>query len=147
MEKGRTLNGMRIFWKLLTNNFGWKLASLGISYLLWLTLVAQPEMSTVKTLPVLYKNLPQGAALATGTPEAVHVELRGTQTALSGSNLADAMLTLDLDGVPPNTPHTFEIAGAHLKLPQGVQFVRADPPQLSVRLTLLPAKPDNLSKR
>ena len=134
---------MRSLWKLLTRNFGWKAASLGVSYLLWLTLVAQPEMSTVKTVPVLYKNLPQGAALATGTPEMVHVELRGTQSALSGGNLADAMLTLDLNGVPPDAPRTFEIAPVHLKLPQGVQFVRADPPQLSVRLTSLSAKPDN----
>ena len=134
---------MRTLWKMLTNNLGWKIASVAVSYLLWLTLVAQPEMSTVKTLPVLYKNLPPGSGLDTGAPELVHVELRGTQSALAGGNLADAILTLDLDGVPSGSPRTFTVSPSQLKLPQGVQFVRADPQELSVKLTSIPPRPDN----
>jgi hypothetical protein len=134
---------MRLLWKLATHNLGWKILALGVSYLLWLTLVAQPELSTVKSLPVLYKNLPPGASLAGGAPEMVRVELRGTQSSLSSGNLSDSVLTLDLDGVAAGATHTFAIEQSELKLPQSVQFIRADPPQIQVKLTPLAAKPDN----
>ncbi len=128
---------------MVTNNFGWKAGSLFVSYLLWLTLVAQPELSTVKSLPVVYKNLPPGTALASGAPETVHVELRGTHSSLAPSNLADAMVTLDLEGSTPQAAHTFTIVPTEIRLPQGVQFVRSDPAEVLVRLTALPAKPEN----
>jgi hypothetical protein len=130
-------------WKLITRNLGWKLGSLALSYLLWLTLVAQPEMTTVQTLPVLYKNLPTGTTLAPGMPEMVHVELRGTSSMLTRGNLSEAMITLDLDGTSPENLRIFPVSAAELKLPQGVTFVRADPGELSVKLTSLIPKSDN----
>jgi YbbR-like protein len=129
--------------RLVTHNLGWKIGSLALSYLLWLTLVAQPEMTTVQTLPVLYKNLPTGLALGPGTPETVHVELRGTSNVLSRDNLSEAMVTLDLDGTVIESARTFPVSSAEMKLPQGVTFVRADPAELSVKLTSLIPKPDN----
>ena len=50
----------------VTNNLGWKLGSLAFAFLLWLTVVAQPEMTTIQTVPVLYKNIRSDLVLTTG---------------------------------------------------------------------------------
>jgi len=127
----------------LTNNLGWKVGSLLFAFLLWLTVVAQPEMTTIQSVPVLYKNIRPDLVLATGAPEIVHVELRGIASALSRGNLSDAELTLDLEGAGAAAPRTFNLSSNELSLPQGVTFVRAMPPQVVVRLTTLKTKPDN----
>ena len=127
----------------LTNNLGWKLGSLIFAFLLWLTVVAQPEMTTIQTVPVLYKNIRPDLTLLPGAPEVVHVELRGIATTLSRGNLSDALVTLDLDGTDAAAPRTFRLSANELRLPQGVTFVRAMPPEVAVRLTTLKAKPDN----
>jgi hypothetical protein len=129
--------------RLITHNFLWKLGSLVFAFLLWLTVVAQPEMTTIQTIPVLFKNIRPDLALVPGAPEAVHIELRGTGSALSRGNLAEALVTLDLEGTDTSGPRIFTLATTDLRLPQGVTFIRAIPPQVIVRLTPLTAKPDN----
>jgi YbbR domain-containing protein len=133
----------RSFLRRITHNLGWKLGSLVFAFLLWLTVVAQPEMTTIQTVPVLYKNIGSDVALVPGAPEVVHVELRGTSSALSRANLAEAMVTLDLEGAGTAAARTFTLSPNELKLPDGVIFVRAIPAQVAVRLTGLKAKPDN----
>lgn len=125
------------------HNFWWKLGSLVFASLLWLTVVAQPEMTTIQTIPVLFKNMRPDLALVPGAPEVVHVELRGIASALSRENLAEALVTLDLEGTDTSGPRTFTLSSTEMRLPQGVTFVRAIPPQVSVRLTALKTKPDN----
>jgi YbbR domain-containing protein len=127
----------------LTNNLGWKLGSLAFAFLLWLTVVAQPEMTTVQTVPVLYKNIRPDLALSSGAPQEVHVELRGIATTLSRGNLSDAVVTLDLAETGASAPRTFHLSANELRLPQGITFVRAMPPEVVVRLTTLKTKPDN----
>ena len=126
-----------------THSIGWKLGSLVFAFLLWLTVVAQPEMTTIQTIPVLYKNMRPDLALVPGAPEVVHVELRGTASALSRGNLAEALVTLDLEATDPSAARTFTLSSTDLRLPQGVTFVRAIPSQVAVRLTALKAKPEN----
>jgi YbbR-like protein len=127
----------------LTNNLGWKLGSLIFAFLLWLTVVAQPEMTTIQTVPVLYKNIRPDLVLATGSPEEVRVELRGIASTLSRGNLSEAVVTLDLEGTDASAPRTFTLSPNELSVPQGVTFARAMPPQVVVRLTTLKIKPDN----
>jgi len=129
--------------RFFTHNVGWKLGSLVFALLLWLTVVAQPEMTTIQTIPVLFKNMRPDLALVPGAPEVVHVELRGTASALSRGNLAEALVTLDLEGTDPSAPRTFVLSSNEMRLPQGVSFVRAIPSQVAVRLTPLRTKPDN----
>jgi YbbR domain-containing protein len=129
--------------RLVTHNLGWKIGSLLFAFLLWLTVVAQPEMTTIQTLPVLYKNIRPDLALVPGAPETVHVELRGTGTLLSRGNLAEALVTLDLEGADTTSPRTFMLSANEVRLPQGVVFVRAMPSQVAVKLTALKAKPEN----
>jgi hypothetical protein len=127
----------------ITHNFWWKLGSLVFAFLLWLTVVAQPEMTTIQTIPVLFKNIRPDLALVPGAPEVVHVELRGTASALSRGNLSEALVTLDLEGTDTSSPRTFTLSTNELRLPPGVTFVRSIPSQVAVRLTALKTKPDN----
>ena len=138
-----TLDMKASLLRLVTHNLGWKIGSLVFAFLLWLTLVAQPEMTTIQTLPVLYKNIRPDLALVPGAPEIVHVELRGTGSALSRGNLAEALVTLDLDGTDTTAPRTFTLSANEVRLPQGVTFVRAMPPQVAVKLAVLKAKAEN----
>lgn len=129
--------------RLVTHNLGWKIGSLVFAFLLWLTIVAQPEVTTIQTLPVLYKNLRPDLALVPGAPETVHVELRGTASELSRGNLAEALVTLDLEGAGTASPRIFTLSANEVRLPQGVTFVRSMPPQVAVKLTVLKVKPEN----
>src|SRR5262249_34941643 len=136
----------RTAWRWITHNLGWKLLSLIVSILLWLTVVAQPEMSTLQTLPVLYKNVKPDLVLVPGSPEVVRVEVRGPSSELSRANLAEAVVVLDLTGADEGSAPVFFLGPEHVRLPQGVTFVRATPSEVAVRLTPLNPKSDNRVK-
>lgn len=129
--------------RLVTHNILWKLGSLVFAFLLWLTVVAQPDLTTIQSVPVLFKNIRPDLVLVPGAPESVHVELRGTASELARGNLADAMVTLDLEGADASAPRTFSLSSNEVRLPQGVTFVRAVPPRVTVRLTALKTNADN----
>jgi YbbR-like protein len=130
-------------WRWLTHNIGWKLLSVAMSFLLWMTVVGQPDMTTLQALPVLYRNLRPDLALVPGAPEVVHVELRGTASALSRTNLAEAMVLLDLNGLDQASNPTFTLSANEVHLPQGVAFVRSTPATIAVKLTPVQPKTEN----
>jgi hypothetical protein len=129
--------------RLLTHNLQWKLLSVAVSFLLWLAVVAQPEVATLLTVPVLYKNIRPDLSLAPGCTEMIRVELHGTPAKLSRANLSEATVTLDLNGMGQMSTAAFPLTSDNLHLPQGVTFVRAIPAQISVKLTPLNAKLEN----
>lgn len=119
-----------MLWRRLTHNLGWKLASLVLAVLLWFAVVGEPELVTLQSVPVLYRNLPRGLLLLSDAPESVRVELRGPSGRLSQAILSQVFVALDLSNVAGPGEQTFTLSSTEFSLPQGIAFLRAVPSQL-----------------
>lgn len=120
-------------WRRLTNNIGWKLMSLFVAFALWLAVAGEPELVAIRSVPVLYRNLPRTLLLLSDAPDQVGVELRGSSGRLTRDMLSSAFSSLDLAGVVSPGDQTFTLSAADFTLPQGVRFVRAVPSQVRLR--------------
>jgi len=119
-------------WRRLTHNLGWKLISLALSIVLWYVVVGEPELVTIQSVPLLYRNLPRQLILLSDSPSDVRAELRGPAGRLTRSTLSDVFAALDLAGISGPGMQTFTLSEADFNLPQGVAFLRAVPSQVTL---------------
>jgi len=126
-------------WRALTDNLGWKLLSVFLAVLLWIAVEGEPELVTVQTVPVFYRNVEPTLALVSSPPNSVRLELRGPSDVLGRDNLSSVAVLLDLAGQTEPGEKTFPISRANVTLPAGVNFVRSDPSELKLHLDLAPA--------
>jgi len=124
---------MRV-WRMLTRNLGWKLLAVALAVLLWIAVEGEPELITVQSVPVYYRNVEPVLALVSNPPAAVRLELRGPSDVLGRDNLSKVAVLLDLADVTEPGERTFAISRGNVSLPVGVSFVRSDPPELKLRL-------------
>jgi hypothetical protein len=125
---------MRNVWRVLTNNLGWKLLSVLLAVLLWIAVEGEPELVTVQSVPIFYRNVEPTLALVANPPVNVRLELRGPSDVLGRDSLAGVALLLDLAGQTEPGEKAFPISQANVTLPAGVRFVRSDPPELKLHL-------------
>src|SRR6202035_728490 len=114
---------MRTVWRMLTSNLGWKLLSVAMAVLLWIAVEGEPELVTVQSVPVFYRNVEPALALVANPPPTVRLELRGPSDVLGRDNLANVSLELDLAGQTEPGERVFPISRANVTLPAGVNFV------------------------
>jgi hypothetical protein len=125
---------MKPVWRALTNNLGWKLLSVLLAVLLWIFVEGEPELVTVQTVPVFYRNVESTLALVASPPATVRLELRGPSDVVGRENLSNIAVLLDLAGVIEPGEKVFPISRATITLPAGVNFVRSDPSELKLHL-------------
>jgi len=61
----------------IIKNPGWRLLSLVLAVIIWMNVATEPEMSTFISLPVQFKDPPNGIEVSTRTVESVQVEANG----------------------------------------------------------------------
>jgi len=130
---------VRTVWRVLTRNLGWKLLSVAMAVLLWIAVEGEPELVTVQTVPVFYRNVDPSMALVASPSPTVRVELRGPSDVLGRDNLSTVSVLLDLAGVTQPGERVFPISHTNVSLPSGVNFVRSDPAELKLHLDRAPA--------
>lgn len=118
----------------ITDNWGLKLLSLIVAILLWLATVGEPESATVIAVPVQYRNIPTNLEVSSEMRESAYVEVRGPSGRLSGSSLANTVVVVDLASQSRPGERTYSIQAENVRLPSGVQFLRAVPAQIRIRL-------------
>jgi YbbR domain-containing protein len=114
----------------ITRHFGWKAASLLLAMLLWFAIEGAPELVTIQTVPILYRNLKSGLILTSDAPENVRAELRGSSVKLAQSALSEVSMALDLTDVTGPGERTYTLSSSNFTLPQGVSFLRVIPSQV-----------------
>jgi YbbR domain-containing protein len=122
--------------RLLFENFGWKVLSLGIAFAIWVLVASEPELSTFQTVRLEYKNLPEDLEIGSDPVESVVLELRGPSGALRG--LGDGIrpsVIVDMSAVQPGQ-HTFPIGPGNVKVARRIRVVRAIPSE--VRMSFEP---------
>ncbi|MCS7024021.1 MAG: CdaR family protein [Bryobacteraceae bacterium] len=115
-----------------TENLGLKLLSLAVALLLWLALVGEPNTTSAIVVPVQYHNLPKDLEISSEFVHSAYVEVRGTRARLA--TLGNAVVVIDLAGQTQPGERTFPILGSNVNLPPGVEFLRAIPSQIRLRL-------------
>jgi len=116
--------------RFLTENIGWKLLSLMAAFFIWVNIANEPELSTILSAPVEYKNYPKDLEISSGIVESIDVEAHGPAGLLrdlSGSHLA---AIVDFSSVRSAGERTFTLTSAEVNLPRGIQLIRIIPAQL-----------------
>lgn len=119
--------------KFITENLGWKLLSLFISLALWLTFVADEELVMPISAQIQLRRMPEGLEVSSPIPERVFIEVRASSRKLEDEALHRTPVIIDLSEVQEPGTRTFTITRSSVKLPQGVEFLRAIPSQLRLR--------------
>jgi hypothetical protein len=112
-------------------NFGWKVLSLALAVALWALVASEPELGTIATVPLEYKNLPEDLEIASDPVSTVALDVRGPSGELRGigeGGIHPAVI-LDMSSVQPGW-RTFNIGNGAIKLPRGVRLMRANPSQV-----------------
>ena len=114
-----------------TKNVGWKLLSLAAAFLLWMAVASEPELSTFVSVPVGYKNLSPDMELNSDIAESVFLEVRGPSGELRSlpESRRRYAIILDMGNVGAGQ-HTFRIDGSSVRLPRGIELLRAIPAQI-----------------
>ena len=116
---------------LVFQNFWWKVLSLAIAFAIWAMVASEPEMETSVSVPLEYRDLPDGVEISDVIPSSntVSLELRGPSGELRSLGQNGGLrpgVVLDMAGVRPGQ-HTFTIGMGDVKLPHGVRLVWARP--------------------
>lgn len=117
----------------LTANFGWKLLSVGIAFVLWAIMGRQSEMEMNVSAPVQYRNIPDDLEISSEIPERVNLEIRGPSDRLTSAYLSTASVELDFSALHAPGERTFNIDARHTRLPLGISLTRAVPSQIRLR--------------
>jgi YbbR domain-containing protein len=125
-------------WK--PKHLGWKLGSLLLAVLLWIAISGQPDAVTQREIPLLFRNLPGDLLITGDPPQSVRIELRGAESRLTSTTLAETVAVFDLSGVHDPSEQTFTVSTTNLNLPEDVAFLRAVPSQFRLRFARLKSK-------
>src|ERR1700722_8925464 len=118
---------------LLTHNFGLKVLALFAAFGLWYNIASEPELATIVSVPVDYKNFPKDLVINSKIIESVSVEARGPATRLREMQETRVAAVINFASVHAPGERTFTLTGAELRPPRGVTLVRAIPEQLRFR--------------
>lgn len=118
---------------LLTHNIGWKLLSVAAAVALWVSVASEPELATLRSVPVEYKGVPDDLEISSDFVEDVVLEMRGPAGRLRDLRDARPAVVLDFSSVRQPGQRTFTIDAGDVSLPRGIQLVHAIPEQLQFR--------------
>lgn len=114
----------------LMKNLGWRLLSLAIAIAIWMSVASEPEMATLISVPVQYKEPGNQLEVSSRLVETVQLETRGLAGRLRDLANARTAVILDFSKVTEPGERTFNITRAQTNLPRGVELLRATPAQL-----------------
>src|SRR5215831_11886656 len=115
---------------LFFRNLGWRLLSLAIAAMVWITIHREPVIFSVLPAPVQFKNVPPDLESSSDIVESVDLETRGPAELLRTLSERKVAVVLDFSSVHEPGERTFTLARKDTTLPRGVELVRFIPSQL-----------------
>lgn len=116
--------------RFFTQNAGWKLLSLVVAIAYWMTVASEPELATIVSVPVQYRNFPKDLDISSEIQDSVDIEARGMRGRLR--DLADSKTAAVLDFASVTEPgvRTFSLTDNEIKVGRGIELIRIIPAQL-----------------
>ena len=108
-----------------------KLASIGLSCLLWFTLIGQQSSERAITDALEFQNIPTNIELISYSTNEVNVWVRGTEGSIASLTADQVRVMVDLENIEPGT-HTIELTEANVELPFGIKAISIDPTSLTI---------------
>jgi YbbR domain-containing protein len=120
--------------KILFDNWGIKLISLGLAILLWFNITSKGKMEVALTVPLELKNIPAGMALVGDVPGYLEVRLQGQERVLRDIATAKRVFgALDLS-LAKDGENTVRISPDDITRPSGIAVTHLSPYEIKVRL-------------
>jgi hypothetical protein len=116
--------------RFLTQNLIWKLLALVAAFGIWWNVSNEPDLATIVSVPVEYKNFPKNLEISSDIVEAIDLEARGPSGQLRNLHNSPIAAIIDFATVQAPGERTFTITTNELKLPRGIEMVRTIPAQL-----------------
>jgi YbbR domain-containing protein len=117
---------------LVTHNFGLKALALCAACGLWFSIASEPQLATIVSVPVDYKNFPKDLVISSSIVDSVEVEARGPASRLREMQESHTAAVIDLASVRAPGERTFTLTGS-VQAPRGVTLGRVIPEQLRFR--------------
>jgi hypothetical protein len=116
--------------KFFQRNIGWKLLSLAAAVGMWVDVASEPQLTTIVSVPVEYKNYPRDLEISSDIVESIDLEAHGPAGLLR--QLGDGHKAAVIDFAAVRTPgqRTFTLNESELTLPRDVTLIRTIPAQL-----------------
>jgi len=116
-----------------TNNVGWKLLSLAAAFFIWVNIASEPELATILSAPVEYKNYPKDLEISSTIVDTVNVEARGPSGQVRDLSESRIAAIVDFASVKAPGERTITLTSAQLNLQRGIELIRVIPAQLRFR--------------
>jgi YbbR domain-containing protein len=116
-----------------THNIGWKIISLVAAFFIWMNIASEPELATILSAPVEYKNYPKDLEISSTIVDTVDVETRGPSGQLRDLSESRIAAIVDFSSVKAPGERTITLTSAQLNLPRGIELIRVIPAQLRFR--------------
>lgn len=120
----------KTFLHLIFRNIGWKVLSLALAAIVWITIHREPIIFSVLAAPVQFRNVPPNLETSSNIVESVDIETRGPAELLRSLSEKKVAVVLDFSSVREPGERTFTIERKNTNLPRGVDIVRIIPSQL-----------------
>ena len=108
-----------------------KLASIGLSCLLWFTLIGQQTSEMAITDALEFQNIPANIELISYSTNEVNVRVQGLEGSIATLTADQVRVMVDLNDIEPGT-HTIELTEENVELPFGIGATSIDPTSLTI---------------
>ncbi len=108
-----------------------KLASIGLSCLLWFSLIGQHRSEVPVTATLEFQNIPPAIELISNSTSEVNVWVRGPQGSISALTADQVRVMIDLNDIEPGT-HTVLLTEENVELPFGLEATSINPISLTI---------------
>lgn len=126
-------------FKLLTENWTFKLISLTLALLLWMFIMGERRLEVGYRVPLELQNIPNELMVANQVPSMVDVRVSGPRTLQMKVSPNDISIIVDLTDLKPGLT-TFKQLEERLNLPSGLRVTRLSPSFIDLKLERIKQK-------
>lgn len=126
-------------FKLLTENWTFKLVSLILALMLWIFIMGERRLEVGYRVPLELQNIPKELMVANEVPSLVDVRVSGPRTLQMKVSPNDISIIVDLVDLKPGLT-TFKQLEERLNLPSGLRVTRLSPSFIDLKLERIKQK-------
>ncbi|MCK4501841.1 MAG: YbbR-like domain-containing protein [Desulfuromonadales bacterium] len=120
-------------FKLLTNNWTFKVTSLLFALVLWMFIMGERRLEVSYRVPIELQNVPRELMIASDIPSMVDIRISGPRTLQMKISPSDISIIVDLADLQPGLT-TFKGLEERLNLPSGLRVTRLSPSYIDLKL-------------
>lgn len=118
------------------DNIGLKLVSLALAFSLWYIVAGERGTEIVVSIPLEFRNLPEGLEIVEESAQQVEVRLRGSSEFLRALSPQAIQAAMDLSEAKPG-PQTVYLTPSQVETPYGVRVMRVTPASVNLVIETL----------